>query len=163
MTHEEIEAAIKRLSELEEKKSYLARDVMRALIGRDFPDLYGNIGTLKALLRQADPDTHMLLPVDANGEPIHVGDKMRWRDGETFEVNAISSTTLYYYDETSGRMEWAQAADKYHYHKPTVKDVLRVFARTVAPEIVWDDEMHDELLGKYADRLREVMADDDAR
>jgi hypothetical protein len=153
MTHEEIEAAIERLRGMKISSRDFIVDVCRAFIGNG--EVTGDElhYTLIELLEQADPNMHMAVPVDANGEPIHVGDKMRWRDGETFEVNAISSTTLYYYDETSGRMEWTQAADKYHYHKPTVEDVLREFSCVLMGKREFDGDVT-EAVAEYAKKLR---------
>ena len=72
------------------------------------------------------------LPLDADGEPIHVGDVMEWMAGGTFEVVGIGNGgTLYYldtYDDGTVGVEWTAAGDKRHHHAPTVEDVLREFA-----------------------------------
>lgn len=63
------------------------------------------------------------LPVDADGEPIHIGDVMESDDGETFKVCRLQLFS-------SG---WAIDGGKFtqseiHHHTPTVEDVLREFA-----------------------------------
>ena len=64
------------------------------------------------------------LPLDADGEPVHIGDVMAWGwpAGGTFEVIGIGDGVLFYDD---GAGEWT-CANCYH-HAPTVEDVLREF------------------------------------
>lgn len=73
------------------------------------------------------PESHyMMLPKDADGEPIHVGDVMEWPDGNTFEVVGVDNIgTLYYIDAEEDGIDWTNASDKHHHHEPTVEDVLR--------------------------------------
>ena len=67
------------------------------------------------------------LPVDADGEPIHIGDVMEWCDsGETLTVEGIGRDVLFYIDGENA--EWTAARNKRHHHAPTVEDVLREFA-----------------------------------
>ena len=105
MTSDEIKAATERLERLCEEKAYLAQDVMRALIGKDYPDQYDSIGMLKALLRQADPDTHIKLPKDADGITLHVGDSVyaRRKDathGHYYYFNGMVESIEFEKDET---------------------------------------------------------------
>lgn len=70
------------------------------------------------------------LPLDADGEPIHIGDVMEWCDsGETLEVIGIGDDCLYYLDGEEA--EWTAARNKRHHHAPTVEDVLREFTDAV--------------------------------
>ena len=63
------------------------------------------------------------LPVDADGEPIHIGDVMEWCDsGETLEVVGIGDDCLFYLDGEEA--EWTAARNKRHHHSPAVEDVL---------------------------------------
>ena len=70
---------------------------------------------------------YQLLPLDANGVPIRVGDVLT--DGEhTFVVGELAvfgdgSWSIRNEDEDA----WA-ACDVTHHHEPTVEDVLREFA-----------------------------------
>ena len=69
------------------------------------------------------------LPVDADGETIHIGDVMEWCDsGETLTVEGIGSDALFYIDGENA--EWTAARNKRH-HVPTVEDVLREFTDAI--------------------------------
>jgi hypothetical protein len=95
----------------------------------------------------------MRLPVDADGEPIHVGDMMRWTDGAAFNVVGVGNG-VFFYNDCDGA--WCtSASDKTHYHKPTVEDVLREFGDEVRQCCDTEDT-----IAEYAARLREVMADE---
>ena len=57
------------------------------------------------------------LPLDADGEPIRVGDVMEWCDsGETLTVEGIGRDVLFYIDGENA--EWTAARNKRHHHKP---------------------------------------------
>ena len=72
---------------------------------------------------------YMRLPVDADGEVIHIGDVMEWSNGETLEVVAIGDGTLFYVEGDGDALaEWTRASTKRHHHAKTVEDVLREFA-----------------------------------
>ena len=97
------------------------------------------------------------MPVDAEGEPIHVGDVMEWCDsGETLTVEGIGRDALFYIDgENAG---WTAARNKRHHHEPTVEDVLREFT-----DEVWNrccegatasDSGIDELVAECAAKLQ---------
>lgn len=102
---------------------------------------------------------YQLLPKDADGEPIHVGDVMEWPDGKTFEVVGIGDGTLFYVEgDYDALADWTGASTKRHHHAPTVEDVLREFADEVYADA--DNEIRDRdfLCAKYAKRL--TLADD---
>lgn len=106
------------------------------------------------------------LPLDADGVPVHVGDKMVWRslygNREIVRVvTGISNIDFFAYDADRHETVRCVSADYSHYHEPTVEDVLRE---------LWD-ESHNELLSyspsdrdaiimRYAKRLQ--LADGDA-
>ncbi len=109
------------------------------------------------------------LPVDADGEPIHIGDVVEWCDsGETLEVVGIGDDCLFYLDGEEA--EWTAARNKRHHHEPTVEDVLRdmhmeldeVTALYVGEAIDSDERDRDEarIFAEYAAKLR--LAGDDA-
>ena len=160
MKHEQIESAIERLRKIPCGASrYSALEVVEAVV----PD--GSwVDGLIDLLQQADPDTHMELPVDADGEVIHIGDEMDC--GEHFGVKGVEgfihgAVAFTVCDPQSVRICACNARMTHHYHKPTVDDVLREFADEVYADA--DNEVHDRdfLCAKYDKKLREVMADDD--
>ena len=102
---------------------------------------------------------YQLLPKDADGECIHVGDVMEWPDGETFDVIGIGDGVLFYTEsECGGPAEWTGASNKRHHHAPTVEDVLTEFG------IDWEHESDCEdraaLLKEYASKLRLVEGED---
>lgn len=73
MTSDEINAAIKRLKNLVSNNYKMdAFEVMKAAFGAGTPWDYCD--ALIGLLQQVDPDTHIELPKDADGIPLHVGD-----------------------------------------------------------------------------------------
>ena len=67
------------------------------------------------------------LPVDADGEPVHVGDVMETKSGKRFEVRFFTLNSVEWLVNSEG---WWPAKLR-HYHKPTVEDVLREFAAQV--------------------------------
>ena len=104
---------------------------------------------------------YQLLPKDADGEYIHVGDVMEWSDGETFDVIGIGDGVLFYTEsECGGPAEWTGASNKRHHHVPTVEDVLREFADEVYADA--DNEIRDRdfLCAKYAKRLTLALKED---
>ena len=68
------------------------------------------------------------LPVDADGEPVHVGDVMEWPDCSTAVVVGVGDGTFFYVEDGEDAAEWSCASDKIHHHAPTVEDVLAEFA-----------------------------------
>lgn len=95
-------------------------------------------------------------PLDADGEPIHVGDVMEWcdPDGEvtvTCEVDAVGVECFFAWDGANGRYAQKCANAYRHHHPPTVEDVLEQFVAR------WMDTHHDDLpalKAEYAKRLR---------
>ena len=72
------------------------------------------------------------LPVDADGEAIHVGDVMEERSGHTFEVASImvfgGSGNQLVFSDARNFSSFREPHDLRHHHAPTVEDVLREFA-----------------------------------
>lgn len=93
------------------------------------------------------------LPVDGDGEYIHIGDVMEWCDsGETLTVEGIGRDVLFYIDGENA--EWTAARNKRHYHEPTVEDVLREFADRVCNSgHQWGLDAADTI-AEYAAKLR---------
>jgi len=100
----------------------------------------------------------MMLPKDADGKPIHVGDVMEWvSDDEDYKpvirtVDAVGKQAFFAWSKESGRYAQYEARAYRHYHAPTVEDVLREFG------IDWEHESDCEdraaLLKEYAAKLR---------
>jgi len=90
------------------------------------------------------PESHyMLLPKDADGEPVHVGDVMEWpTTGETFEVVGVGDGTLFYIEDGEERADWTGASTKRHHHADTweriINDAVNVHGNGFNP--CWTDE-----------------------
>lgn len=122
--------------------------------------------TLVGWLEQYDPadwaDVYLAeqglvrLPVDADGEVIHVGDEVQDKDGK---VDVVMNFTLHHNGTWSIRTfgTWVRPDELTHYHAPTIEDVLREFWGEVGTS---GDAHLDELVAEYADKVREVMADE---
>ena len=93
------------------------------------------------------------LPVDADGVPIHVGDKLRGVY-ETFEVCAVNERYAYW---EYGR-HWDKASECRHVEPRTLEDVLEEFADAAADVDGRDREEWVPLLAKYADEIRGMEA-----
>lgn len=76
-------------------------------------------------------ETHMLLPVDADGVPIHVGDKMQTNESDQ-EVIGIAPDYYITGRRIDGchleRHGWNFANNAHHVKLRTLEDVLREFA-----------------------------------
>ena len=73
---------------------------------------------VKSGLRQI-ADTHMPLPVDADGVPWRIGD--RTESGQTIKTMVLSEHGWYF----CGTVNEIDPTMHCHYHEPTVEDVLR--------------------------------------
>ena len=99
-------------------------------------------------LHEAVDERYIELPVDANGEPWHVGDVTE--NGNVVMGMAIDNTGEWYFINTRNDID---PLAHYHYHKPTVEEVLREFAiacentGNTGPEV-------QRLAGEYAKKLQ---------
>lgn len=153
--HEMRKAAVKRLKRHINCPSY-HHTVVKAIIGDDYDELTGNecIEYIINLLTDDDMDGYVRLPVDANGEVIHIGDELQWDDGERLTVIGVCNDIVFYVnDDSLGGAQWTKANNKRHYHKPTVEDVLRELviacedAGNAGPAV-------EALISKHAERLQ---------
>ena len=77
------------------------------------------------------PESHyMMLPKDADGVPIRIGDVMEWVDidGEVevvCTVDAVGVGCFFAWDAANCRYAQKCANAYRHYHAPTVEDILR--------------------------------------
>lgn len=106
-----------------------------------------------AIQREVD-ERYMLLPVDADGVPIRVGDEVTYGVGQKLHcVYAVSDDAAWLNNSaTVGVIALMKfQAEQCHHVKPrTVEDVLHDF---ILNESVYDDETY----AKYADELREMI------
>lgn len=101
------------------------------------------------------PESHyMMLPKDADGVPVHVGDWITGRWDAKAKVVAVTSDDVYWWEPDG--CHWCHAFEVRHYHAPTVEDVLDGFA-SAYDLIDGDDEGHQkylDLIAEYAAKLR---------
>ena len=105
-------------------------------------------------------ERYIELPVDADGVPIRVGDKMQYHGGEPFTVCAVAPGVIH----TWAAVKLGERKTTYdyapiqctHYKPRTIEDVLRELA-----DIVRDnDGYNDSCIDAAADELREIMGGD---
>ena len=176
MTHEETEAAIERLRGMRTASRDFIVEVCRAFIG-DCEVTGDELHyTLIELLEQADPGTHIELPVDADGEYIHIGDELISNHSKKrFVLTRLKYSRKHAWmiggadkDDLSEYSLYAPCETR-HYHRPTVEDVLRQFAdvgiRIGAKHGIKAGEFtftaDEDAVAEYAAKLREVMKDDE--
>ena len=110
-------------------------------------------------------DASVLLPVDADGEYIHVGDVMDSRvdylfDGKPFTVRALVLCGDGW-EVADGRFGNRYEPDSLrHHHATTVEDVLREFADIVRKERVELATISEDTIAEYAKRLTLAEGED---
>ena len=109
---------------------------------------------------------YQLLPKDADGKYIHIGDVMENIVCPSVhrEVTGVGAECFYGWDEGNGRYSQFDANCYRHHHAPTVEDVLRemhaeldeVTALYVGEAIDSDERDRDEarIFAEYAAKLR---------
>ena len=100
---------------------------------------------------------YMELPVDADGVPIRVGDKLEYR-GLTFDAFSVAEDVVFREcDFKSGRytVDVYDHSDVRHVKPRTLEDVLADFAADVE-----NDRNTIETARKYADEIRELLGGD---
>ena len=100
-------------------------------------------------------DGWVRLPVDADGEYIHVGDVMETDNGIR-EVDVLQKSSRKWsiglVPVGGGAFSWRDAETLCHHHAPTVEDVLReFFSRYVTTKPKEED---DAIIAEYAAKLR---------
>lgn len=98
---------------------------------------------------------YMLLPVDADGVPWHIGEEV---DG--CEIVAMTGYQLYYYDDGSKTVEWCIAKNRRHIKPRTLEDVLTDFVNEVAREGHQIGLSAPKIIDEYAYEIRELLGGD---
>ena len=99
-------------------------------------------------------ERYVELPVDADGEVIHVGDVMCLLDEDIpnkVEYMHLCGDGWWVYARGIG----VRSKELRHHHAPTVEDVLREFGKAW---VEWEDGSPYDPIAKYAAKLR--LADD---
>ena len=119
---------------------------------------YGVFAQPSRLLAIADridaklAERYMKLPADADGVPIHVGDKLQRRSngfqhGEVMGIGNGVFFTRHYMNDYHKHF----ASDAVHYREPTVEDVLREFAESIKDQ---NADFGELVIAEYAAKLR---------
>lgn len=99
------------------------------------------------------------LPMDADGVPIRVGDKVVDWDTPRLVVAVSEDSICLAGYESDSYYRMGIAKNYRHYHEPTVEDVLREFAEKVIDSQIPDvHPTYEEAIVEYASKLR--MAND---
>ena len=114
-------------------------------------EAYGN-GVMSVPIA-LDESQWVKLPVDADGEPIHIGDVMENIVCPSVhrEVTGVGVECFYGWNEGNGRYSQFGATCYRHHHAPTVEDVLREFGNAW---VEWEDGSPYDPIAKYAAKLR---------
>lgn len=72
-------------------------------------------------------EKYMLLPVDALGVPIHVGDVVSLKGGEPFEVGGVRDTKTQWHVFPYDYQRWYAPLDLYHVEPNPIKELLEEF------------------------------------
>lgn len=105
---------------------------------------------------------YVALPLDADGEPIRVGNVMEERSGYTFEVASLmafgGSDNWLVLSDARNFSSFREPHDLRHHHAPTVEDVLdEFFGKANLPD---GTQTRAEIIAEYAAKLR--LAGEDA-
>ena len=97
------------------------------------------------------------LPVDADGEPIHIGDELRdeWHEQNQGEVEWLMLDHHGWwlmFKNNCERFYLHEFHEWHHHHAPTVEDMLRDYACRILMAGCIDEE--DELVDEYAAKLQ---------
>lgn len=119
----------------------------------------GDLERLADAIETELSERYVALPLDAEGEPIHVGDVMESRGGTVFEVEEISLYSYGWRCDGHGRDKngyecnaHISPIDLTHHHPPTVEDVLYELTNRLFDD---DESSTDkELIAEYAAKLR---------
>ena len=132
------EWAPKEKKDQELKDALDAIDAVHANLERENESLRRELDRVLGEEHDFAPESHyMMLPKDADGEPVHVGDVMEWpTTGETFEVVGVGDGTLFYVEDGEERADWTGASTKRH-HTPDSWE--RIIADAAATRCDFDD------------------------
>ncbi len=109
-------------------------------------------------------DNYMLLPVDADGVPIHVGDEMF---GDCPSGKHVSGRVAFIGENRFmlGNVQFYLRGDYMHHVKPrTLEDVLREYGHAYYAHMTDNymnyDGTDEQVVKKYADEIRELLKAD---
>ena len=103
-------------------------------------------------------DSCVLLPKDADGEYIHIGDELDgygYPNGGAYCKAIVNEVMILAGPKDSSYRSWLMwdAAEVRHHHEPTVEDVLREFGEKYC-DTVTDSDDEKTLFAEYAAKLQ---------
>ena len=144
----------------------------------EFGWTHGACSTLRdglvGMLEQLDPDEWskeylaevglVRLPKDADGEYIHIGDRME--DNERVARIVLTDDSLepsVYLEKLPSVLHEHFCHEVHHYHKPTVEELLDEMYSALDDSRIpngSESRSYDEIISEYADRIRELIGND---
>lgn len=130
------------------------REKIRLDVNNPWSDLKGDLLALVDGVEREIAERYMELPVDADGVPIHYGERMRLDNGHEGDVWLIGAFDIMMSDHTC--FDWAKS----HHVKPrTLENVLEEYYDKRG----WDEaDNHaleaESLTSRYAAEIRELMS-----
>lgn len=102
------------------------------------------------LIEQAINDRYLELPLDADGEPIHLSDKL----DNNLLVCGISATSAICYDDNNFSFEYVLFKDAHHAKPDTIEGALREFAPLWVD--TYNPEEKDDLIKRFTARIETI-------
>lgn len=102
-------------------------------------------------------EKYQLLPVDADGVPIRVGDMVSLNGREPFEVGGVRDTRNQWHVFPYDLQRWYAPLDLHHVKPRTIEDVLTDLVNEVARQGHQIGLTGHELTMRYAAEIRELM------
>lgn len=131
--------------------------------GRYVPDQHHN--DIADQIETEITEKYMELPKDADGIPIHVGDRLM-NGTERFIVCAVSQELVFRWVLDEGFGKYATTTSYYSKdcrHVCTVEDVLKNFSEAAAHDLCANPNttVSETTIAKYAAELRELLGDEE--
>jgi hypothetical protein len=121
---------------------------------------------LKEAAKQRDDVTifgtdYTALPLDRDGEPVHLGDLMEWpTTNETFEVVGIGDGTLFYVEDGNEKADWTGASTKRHHEPDTWERIIEDAIRGDGGSYGCLEERFDAMVPALVARCRALAGED---
>jgi len=148
MTQEETKTLVKKLRERSSAiRTYTTEEIMRAIFDGPCPkDL------VMRILEEANPDTHVELPKDADGMAIHVGDELYAYDRKCKCVELQLQRDNSWVVETTRNTFTDETLDDVRHHRMlTIEETLSEFGAK------WNELDSEELITDYAEKIKEIV------
>lgn len=133
------------------------------------PDWMGvrrKVGELADAIEQEIAERYVKLPLDANGEYIHVGDEVDFLGHSTVDAIGKDGEVFIFASNWLDGVFVQRACELRHYHKPTLEDVLSECCSKYHNLLIesMSDSPHNlpspsEIIDEYAEKVREVVGE----